>query len=88
MLPSLAGPIIAGVIVDTVGWRWVFLSVPALITVAALALLRGLAGHPVSGGQVIAAPGLHREAGWAALTAVGAVLTQYGSGAGPLVPKD
>ncbi|GAA2882163.1 hypothetical protein GCM10020220_085580 [Nonomuraea rubra] len=37
---------------------------------------------------VIAAPGLHRKAGRAALTAVGAVLTQYGSGAGLLVLKD
>ncbi|MBB6553416.1 hypothetical protein [Nonomuraea rubra] len=51
MPPSLAGPITAGVIVDTVGRRWVFLSVPALITVAAPALLRGLAGHPVSSGR-------------------------------------
>lgn len=85
VLPSLAGPVVVGIVVDTVGWRWVFLSVPALMTVAAPALLRGLAGHPVSGGQAAAAPGLLRKAGWAALTAAGAVLTQYGSTAGPLI---
>lgn len=38
MLPALVGPFIAGTIADVVGWRWVFLGVPAL-AVAALGLI-------------------------------------------------
>jgi MFS family permease len=35
VIPALVGPFIAGVIGDTVGWRWVFLGVAALIVPAA-----------------------------------------------------
>ncbi len=38
LLPGLVGPLIAGVIADHVGWRWVFLGVPA-IAVASVALI-------------------------------------------------
>lgn len=38
VLPALVGPAIAGLIVDHVGWRWVFLSVP-ILSVVALGLL-------------------------------------------------
>lgn len=38
VLPALIGPAIAGLIVDHIGWRWVFLSVP-MLAVVALALL-------------------------------------------------
>lgn len=38
LLPGLVGPVIAGVIADHVGWRWVFLGVPA-IAVASVALI-------------------------------------------------
>ncbi len=38
VLPGLVGPFLAGVVADTVGWRWVFLGVVA-IAAAALALL-------------------------------------------------
>lgn len=38
VLPGLIGPFLAGVVADTVGWRWVFLGV-VLIAAAALVLL-------------------------------------------------
>lgn len=79
VVPSMVGPAIVGLVVDTLGWRWVFLSVPVLTVIAALILLRGLAGQPVTGGQAEFAPGLGKKVAWAALTAVGAGLMQYGS---------
>lgn len=38
VLPALVGPAVAGLMVDHIGWRWVFLSVP-ILAVVALALL-------------------------------------------------
>lgn len=38
VLPGLVGPFLAGVVADTVGWRWVFLGV-VVIAAAALSLL-------------------------------------------------
>ncbi|MEV4888333.1 MFS transporter [Nonomuraea sp. NPDC055795] len=79
VVPSMVGPAIVGVVVETAGWRWVFLGVPILTAIAALVLFRGLAGQPVSGGQADTAPGMLGKLGWAAVTAVGAGLMQYGS---------
>ena len=39
VLPALVGPLIAGLVVEHLGWRWVFLGVPVL-TVPAVLLLR------------------------------------------------
>jgi MFS family permease len=67
VLPALVGPVIAGLIADLVGWRWVFLGVP-LIAVGALGLiweaLSRLQGDP----QVATD---RRRLGWATLTAGG-----------------
>ncbi|MFG1945057.1 MFS transporter [Nonomuraea sp. NPDC048826] len=79
VVPSMAGPAVVGLIVETVGWRWVFLSVPFLTVAAGLVLLRGLAGQPVRGGHGTPTPGLLAKFTWAAVTAVAAVLMQYGS---------
>jgi MFS family permease len=79
VVPSMVGPAVVGAVAETVGWRWVFLAVPVL-TVPAVALLwRGLAGQPVTGGQAEPAHGFMVRIAWAALTAVGAALVQYGS---------
>ncbi|WP_223167072.1 MFS transporter [Nonomuraea sp. SYSU D8015] len=80
VVPSMVGPAIVGVVTDTLGWRWVFLLVPMLTVLGGLVLLRGLAGQPVTGGQSEPAPGLLGKIAWAAVTAVGAGLMQYGSG--------
>ncbi|GAA3231630.1 MFS transporter [Nonomuraea helvata] len=79
VVPSMVGPAIVGVVTDTLGWRWVFLMVPILTVAGGLVLLRGLAGQPLSGGQAEPAPGLPGKVAWAAVTAVGAGLMQYGS---------
>ncbi|NRQ33509.1 MFS transporter [Nonomuraea sp. NN258] len=85
VVPSMVGPAIVGLIVDTLGWRWVFLLVPILTALSGLVLLRGLAGQPVRGGQSGPEPGFGRKLGWAAVTAVGAGLMQYGSDGRPLL---
>jgi MFS family permease len=36
VVPSMVGPLVAGIVADTVGWRWVFLGVVALVAVAGL----------------------------------------------------
>ena len=49
VIPSLIGPTIAGVVAESVGWRWVFLGVVALSVVATAAMrpaLRDLADLP------------------------------------------
>lgn len=39
VVPSLVGPWVAGVIADSLGWRWIFLGITPLFAVAALAFL-------------------------------------------------
>ncbi|MFI7535598.1 MFS transporter [Streptosporangium sp. NPDC049376] len=83
VVPSMAGPLVAGVVVEHLGWRWVFLGVPMFVLPAALLLWRGLAVVPE--GEREAETGkrtpIARRLGWAALTAVGAALMQYGGAA-------
>ncbi|MEV4221350.1 MFS transporter [Nonomuraea sp. NPDC049725] len=85
VVPSMVGPAIVGLVVDTLGWRWVFLLVPILTVVSGLVLARGVAGQPVRGGQGTPAPGLAAKVAWAAVTAVAAGLMQYGSGGSPIL---
>ncbi|WP_199824743.1 MFS transporter [Cellulomonas timonensis] len=44
VIPGVVGPLIAGLIVEHVGWRWVFLAVPALAIPALLAVRPATAG--------------------------------------------
>ncbi|GAA1258609.1 MFS transporter [Sphaerisporangium rubeum] len=84
VVPSMIGPALVGATVDVLGWRWVFLAVPALTAVAVALLFRGLAGQRLTGRISDAAPGgLGRKVAWAAVTAVGAGLMQYGGAANP-----
>lgn len=46
VVPSLIGPSVSGLIVEHVGWRWVFLAVPLLAIPAAWALRPGLKALP------------------------------------------
>jgi MFS family permease len=78
VLPAVIGPAISGLLVERLGWRWVFLSVPLIAAVAAwcvLPALRGLgappgAGHDVTTGQP------HRIA-WAVGAAASALVLHY-----------
>lgn len=69
VLPALVGPFIAGAITDLVGWRWVFLAVPA-IAVASLALIWE-ALDAIQGDPGVAVD--RRRAGWAVVVAAGVV---------------
>ncbi|PWU48024.1 MFS transporter, partial [Micromonospora globispora] len=42
VVPSLVGPAVAGLIVEHLGWRWVFLAVPAVAVPAVLLMQPGL----------------------------------------------
>src|SRR4051812_17013448 len=44
VVPSMVGPTVAGLVAETVGWRWVFLGVVALALAATTMLLPGLRG--------------------------------------------
>lgn len=82
VVPSMIGPVITGLVVESAGWRWVFLGVAAFVLPAALLLWRGLATAPMSGRPASEArPSIVRRLGWAVLTAVGAALLQYGGAA-------
>lgn len=45
VLPSLVGPAVAGVITDTIGWRWVFYGMVPLVVPAVIMLVPALRGH-------------------------------------------
>ncbi|MGW4422929.1 MFS transporter [Streptosporangium sp. NPDC004631] len=87
VVPSMVGPAVAGTVVEHLGWRWVFLGVPLLVLPAALLLWRGLAPASTTSGSAGNLPEtgkripILRKLGWTVLTAVGAVLMQYGGAA-------
>ncbi|MBA4609671.1 MFS transporter [Aeromicrobium sp. Marseille-Q0843] len=66
VLPALVGPLLAGVIADLVGWRWVFLAVPA-VALGSWWLVRSAAGAPGASSVMVD----RRRLGWAALAATG-----------------
>lgn len=71
VLPAILGPALAALIVETLGWRWVFLSVLLLLPACAWLLLPALSeSAPRSGWPASAWPRL----GWAVLGAAAALL--------------
>ncbi|MET3987740.1 MFS transporter [Streptomyces sp. PvR034] len=59
VVPSIVGPLISGTVTEHVGWRWVFLGIPAMVIVpllVALPEIRRTAGGPVDKGDEDAAP--------------------------------
>ncbi len=78
VLPAVVGPTIAGALVQHLGWRWVFLSVPLIALVAAwmvLPAVRGLGAAPGSN----AADGTSQRGriAWAVGAAASALLLHY-----------
>ncbi|MBW5486331.1 MFS transporter, partial [Streptomyces bambusae] len=50
VVPSIVGPLAAGTVTETIGWRWVFLGIPALVVAplaVALPAIRRTASGPV-----------------------------------------
>jgi len=67
VLPALVGPVIAGLVADLVGWRWVFLSVP-VIAIGSLMLIWEALGR-LDGDPDVRID--RRRIRWSVLTAAG-----------------
>ncbi|MFG2056353.1 MFS transporter [Micromonospora sp. NPDC048930] len=77
VVPSLVGPAVAGLIVEHLGWRWVFLAVPVVAVPAALLIQPGLRSlGPAS--QVPPPAGAVARIGWACGAGASAALLHYG----------
>ncbi|RGC68918.1 putative multidrug-efflux transporter [Micromonospora sp. MW-13] len=76
VVPSLVGPALAGLVVEHLGWRWVFLAVPAVAVPAVLLVQPGL--RTVVSPAVRLASGAAARVGWACGAGVSAALLHYG----------
>lgn len=78
VVPSIVGPLAAGSVTEHLGWRWVFLGIPALVVVplvVALPAIRRTASGPVDPGAPAAFDG--RRIRLAFGISLGAGLLQY-----------
>lgn len=73
VLPALVGPLLAGLVADLVGWRWVFLAVP-VVAFGAWWLVRSAPAAAGDDSVVID----HRRLRWAALAASGVAALAVG----------
>src|SRR5690606_37116875 len=78
VLPAIIGPVISGLIVEQLGWRWVFLLVPLLAVAASSMVLPALRGLGPVAGDAPAAPSESRRIFWAVGAAASALLLHYG----------
>lgn len=85
VVPSLIGPLIAGLLAESVGWRWVFLGVVGLVVLAMLMVVPAMRGvHGPEEGAELPARDLGRI-GWAVLVAAAVlVLTLSAEASGPI----
>ncbi|MFF5172388.1 MFS transporter [Micromonospora sp. NPDC000089] len=77
VVPSLVGPAVAGLIVEHLGWRWVFLAVPLVAVPAVLLVESGLRTVAARAAERPPAGAVARI-GWAAGAAVSAALLHHG----------
>lgn len=77
VVPSLVGPAVAGLIVEHLGWRWVFLAVPAVAVPAVLLIQPGLRALGTTAPTRPPAGALARI-GWACGAGASAALLHYG----------
>lgn len=78
VLPAIVGPTISGLIVEHLGWRWVFLLVPLLAGLAAMMVLPALRGiGPLPDDGAAPATGNRQRIGWAVGAAASALLLHY-----------
>jgi MFS family permease len=83
VIPSLIGPFIAGVLTESVGWRWVFLGVVALAVLAMLMVVPVM--HGVLSASAEATPVRVARLLWAVLLAVAVLaLTLAAEASGPV----
>ncbi|MEH1099435.1 MFS transporter [Micromonospora sp. CPCC 205561] len=77
VVPSLVGPALAGLIVEHLGWRWVFLAVPAVAVPAVLLIHPGLRALGVTAVTGLPA-GAAARIGWACGAGASAALLHIG----------
>ncbi|MDG4794751.1 MFS transporter [Micromonospora sp. WMMD1082] len=77
VVPSLVGPVLAGLVVEHVGWRWVFLAVPVVAVPAVLLIHPGLRSVGAAGPARRSAGAVARI-GWACGAGVSAALLHIG----------
>ncbi|WP_345763669.1 MFS transporter [Diaminobutyricibacter sp. McL0608] len=70
VIPSLIGPFIAGIVAESVGWRWVFLGVIALVLLAMLMVVPVMRKMHAPSGNTDRPPWNIRRIVWAVLAAV------------------
>ncbi|MCS5734211.1 MFS transporter [Herbiconiux daphne] len=63
VLPALIGPYLAGVLGETVGWRWVFLGVAALVVPALAMVVPAMRYLAAGAGRAVADAGAATDAG-------------------------
>lgn len=85
VVPSLVGPLLAGIVVSHLGWRWVFLSVAILAVPAVLMLVSAVRDSARTAGDDPAAPPATGPASrrgalwWAAAASAGVALMSLGT---------
>ncbi|MGC3003975.1 MFS transporter, partial [Streptomyces sp. G35A] len=80
VVPSIVGPLASGAVTEHLGWRWVFLGIPALVVfplALALPRIRRLASGPVGPGPDAPASFDRRRIRLALAISLGAGLLQY-----------
>ncbi|MGY3202001.1 MFS family permease [Streptomyces sp. TE5632] len=80
VVPSIVGPLASGAVTEHLGWRWVFLGIPALVVfplALALPQIRRLASGPVGDGADAPASFDRRRIRLALAISFGAGLLQY-----------
>ncbi|MFI2703870.1 MFS transporter [Cellulosimicrobium composti] len=86
VVPSIVGPAIAGLVVEHVGWRWVFLAVPVLAMPALVLMRPGMraarstgddAGSPDAGEPALDRAARQASLAWAVVAALGIGALNY-----------
>jgi MFS family permease len=77
VLPSIVGPLVSGAVTQHLGWRWVFLAVPALVLLPLVVMGPALRRAERAQPPLRPAPFDRRRTWCAALAALGAGLLQY-----------